>query len=200
MQHNHEWRHPRTFNDVQPFLGLVQYLAHYMPDISAYTTPLLGCVRNGCPFEWMPLLDKCFESIKTLACRAPILKPIDNNNPDPIWVITNGSKAGVGAVYGQGPDWKTCQPAGFLSKKFSNAQQHYRMHKNKRIAALKALMKWEDKLLGCRFTLVTDHNGLKYLETQKSLSDRQVWQLVGMDFMGPLPWSQGNDYLLVIID
>ena len=26
------------------------------------------------------------------------------------------------------------------------------------------------------------------------------WQSVGMDFMGPLPWSQSNDYLLVIID
>ena len=26
------------------------------------------------------------------------------------------------------------------------------------------------------------------------------WQLVGMDFMGALPQSQGNDYLLVIID
>ena len=26
------------------------------------------------------------------------------------------------------------------------------------------------------------------------------WQLVGMDFMGTLPQSQGNDYLLVIID
>ena len=26
------------------------------------------------------------------------------------------------------------------------------------------------------------------------------WQSVGMDFMRPLPWSQGNDYLLVIID
>ena len=125
MQHICEWRCPRTFNDVQHFLGLVQYLAHYMPDISAYTTPLLGCVRNGRPFEWMPLLDECFESIKTLACKAPILKPIDYNNPDPIWVITNGSKAGVGAVYGQGPDWKTCQPARFMSKKFSNAQQHY---------------------------------------------------------------------------
>ena len=22
----------------------------------------------------------------------------------------------------------------------------------------------------------------------------KLWQLVGMDFMGPLPWSQGNDY------
>ena len=113
------------FNNVQCFLGLVQYLAHYMPDISAYTMPLSGCVRNGHPFEWTPLLEKCFESIKTLAFKAPILKPIDYDNPDPIWVITNGSKAGVGAVIGQGPDWKTCRPTEFMSKKFSNAQQHY---------------------------------------------------------------------------
>ena len=56
MQHICEWRRPRTFNDMQCFLGLVQYLAHYMPDISTYTMPLSGYVRNGCPFEWMPFL------------------------------------------------------------------------------------------------------------------------------------------------
>ena len=28
----------------------------------------------------------------------------------------------------------------------------------------------------------------------------KLWQSVGMDFMGPLSSSQGNDYLLVIID
>ena len=123
----------------------------------------------------MPLLDKCFESIKTLACKTPILKPIDYDNPDPIWVITDGSKAGVGAVYGQGCNWKTCQPARFVSKKFSNAQQHYQTHEHETIAVLKAIMKWEDKLLGRKFTLVTDHKGLKYFETQKNLLDRQVW-------------------------
>ena len=113
------------FNDVQHFLGLVQYLAHYMPDVTTYTTLLSGCVRNNHPFEWMPLLNKCFETIKALACQALILKPISTDNPDPIWVITDGSKAGIGAIYGQGPNWKTCRPAGFLSKKFSSAQQHY---------------------------------------------------------------------------
>ena len=87
MQCIREWRHPRTFNDMQRFLELVQYLTHYMPDISAYTTPLSGCERNGRPFEWTPLLEKCFESIKTLACKAPILKSIDYDNPDPIWII-----------------------------------------------------------------------------------------------------------------
>ena len=62
-----------------------------------------------------------------------------------------------------------------MSKKFSNAQQHYQTHKHETIAMLEALMKWEDKLLGCKFTLVTDHKGLEYFETQKNLSDRQVW-------------------------
>ena len=64
MQCIHKWRHPQTFNNVQCFLVLVQYLAHYMPDISTYTTPLSGCVRNSHPFEWMPLLDKCLRASK----------------------------------------------------------------------------------------------------------------------------------------
>ena len=48
------------------------------------------------------------------------------------------------------------------------------------ITMLEALMKWENKLLGCKFTLVTDHKGLKYFETQKNLSDRQVrwWEFL----------------------
>ena len=151
-----------------------------MPDVTAFTTPLLGCAWNNRPFVWTPLLDKCFESIKLLAYRAPILKPIDTNNPDPIWVITEGSKSGVGAVYGQGKEWQNCYPAGFLSKKFSDAQHHYKTHEHETIAVLEALMKWEDKLLGWKIVLVTDHKGLEYFETQKTLSARQVrwWEFL----------------------
>ena len=48
------------------------------------------------------------------------------------------------------------------------------------ITVLKALMKWEDKLLRCRFTLATDQKGLKYFKTQKNLLDRQVrwWEFL----------------------
>jgi RNase H-like domain found in reverse transcriptase len=123
----------------------------------------------------MALLDKCLQSIKALACRVQILQPVEPKNPDPIWVITDGSKSGIGAVYRQGPEWQTCRPAGFLSKKFNVAQQHYWTHGHEMIAVLKALMKWEDKLLGQKFTLVADHKGLEYFEPQKNLSDRQVW-------------------------
>ena len=96
----------------------------------------------------MLLYDKCLESIKALACRAPMLKPINTNSPNPIWVICNGSKSEVGAIYGQEPEWQTCHPAGFLSKRFSSAQQSYCTHEHETIVILEALIKWEDKLLG----------------------------------------------------
>ena len=35
-----EWCTPRNYRGVQQFLGLVQYLAQFMPNVSAYTTPL----------------------------------------------------------------------------------------------------------------------------------------------------------------
>ena len=76
MQKIRDWQQPHNFHKVQRFLGLVQYLAHFMPDVTAYTSPLTMCVRNGRQFIWTLLYDKCLESIKALACRAPILKPL----------------------------------------------------------------------------------------------------------------------------
>ena len=93
MQKIWDWRQPCKFHEFQRFLGLVQYLAHFMPDVTAFTLPLVMCIHNGRQSVWMPLLDKCFDSIKTLVCWAPILKPIDASNPDPIWVICYSSKS-----------------------------------------------------------------------------------------------------------
>ena len=150
-----------------------------MPDIMAYTKPLSGSAHNNQAFQWTPLLDKCFESIKALATRNPILKSVNFSSSKPVWVITDSSKTGVGAVYGQGEDWEHCRPARFLSKKFSNAQHNYHMHEHETIVVLEALMKWEDKLLGWKFTLVTYHKGLEYFKTSTIPTTSEV---VGISF------------------
>ena len=67
MQQIREWRIPRNYNEVQKFLRLVQYLALYMPDITAYMTLLSGSAQNNQTLQWTPLLDKCFQSIKAIA-------------------------------------------------------------------------------------------------------------------------------------
>jgi len=46
------WWQPRNYHDVQKFIGLIQYLAHFLPDVSSYTGPLSAMSNNGQPFTW----------------------------------------------------------------------------------------------------------------------------------------------------
>ena len=161
-----EWRTPRNKHDVQRFLGLVQYLAHFMPDVTAYTGPLAAIQRNGHPFHWRPIHQVCMDNIKILACKTPILRPIDSRTDEPIWLICDASASGIGCVYGQGPTWETCRPAGFMSKKFTAAQHNYRVFEMETIAILEGLIKWEDKLIGNKINIVTDHRALEFFKTQ----------------------------------
>jgi hypothetical protein len=174
MSRVREWRTPRNKHDVQRFLGLVQYLAHFMPDVTAYTGPLAAIERNGHPFHWTPLHRVCMENIKILACKTPILRPINPKSDEPIWLICDASASGIGCVYGQGPTWQTCRPAGFMSKKFTAAQHNYRVFEMETIAILEGLLKWEDKLLGNKVRVVTDHRALEFFKTQRRLSSRQM--------------------------
>jgi len=115
------WNRPRNFKDIQRFLGLVQYLAHFLPDITSYTGPLVSMTVNGTPFYWKPLHKRCFQMIKAICCRTPILHPMEKKKDERIWVICDASIYRVGAVYGQGETWQTCGPAGFMSRKFTDA-------------------------------------------------------------------------------
>jgi hypothetical protein len=88
-------------------------------------------------------------------------------------MICDASSTGVGAIYGQGDDWTTCRPAGFMSKKFTTAQHHYAVHEMETLAILEALHKWEDKLIGKTIHVITDHKALEFFKTQARLSNRQ---------------------------
>jgi hypothetical protein len=79
-----DWRSPRSHNEVLRLLGLIQYLAQFLPDVAHYTSPLEGICRDGQPFVWRTFHQLCLERIKAIVRKTPILRPIDMNNPDPI--------------------------------------------------------------------------------------------------------------------
>ena len=169
----------QSYPEVLHFLGLVNYLVHFMPDVSAYMSPLKAICSNGQPFYWKPLHQACLDRIKNLARKTPILRAIDIRVNEPIWVISDASGYGVGALYRQGPEWQTCQPAGFMSKKFTAAQRSYRTFEHKALAVIEALMKWEDKPIGRQFMIVMDHEALKTIKMMNR--DGKSGQLIHWD-------------------
>jgi hypothetical protein len=190
-----DWPTPQNYNDIQRFVGLVNYVAQFMPDISSYTSPLTG-MSSQATFTWNPIHQRCFDMIKMIACKAPILKPIDPEeikNGKKIFLICDASPHGIGAYYGQGKDWQSCRPAGFLSKKFTNAQISYRTYEQETLAILEGLKKWEDKLLGRPFEILTDHKALQFFETQGSMSNRQIrwWEYISR-FNASINYIEGS--------
>jgi hypothetical protein len=167
------WRTPRNYKDVIAFLGLVNYLATFMASLAAYTGPLNDICADGASFHWRPIHEKCFETIKAIASRTPILVPLNPGPEEHIFLICDASVSGVGALLGIGKDWQKCRPVGFMSKKFSTAQHVYVTYEQETLAILEALLKWEDKLIGRKFKIMTDHQTLTFLKTQKNMSYRQ---------------------------
>ena len=159
-----QWRTPRNYNDVQKFNGMIQYLSQFLKDITVYTTPLTSMCSNGKEFFWGELQEKCFQELKRLVAKAPIIKPINYKTNVQVWVVTDASARGVGGYYRQGPDWRTCRPAGFMSRKFTPAQLNYATWEHELLAVLEALLRWEDKLLGLKFKIVTDHKALTFFK------------------------------------
>ena len=177
MKSVRRWPTPRDYNDVQKFLGMINYLSQFMPEVSAFTLPLSGMSRMRV-WRWNPVHKKCFATLKVMACTSPILKPIDyehtQQNGEHIFLICDASISGVGLYYGQGKDWESCRPAGFLSKKFSTAQLSYRTYEQETLAILEGLLHWEDKLLGRKIVVITDHRTLEFFNTQRTMSFRQT--------------------------
>jgi hypothetical protein len=162
------WRVPRDYKDVLGFL--VNYLATFMVALTAYTGPLNDICADKSAFHWRPIHQKCFDTIKALATKAPILAPLNPGPGESIWLICDASVSGVGALLGVGNTWQKCRPVGIMSKKFTNAQHMYATYEHKTLAILEALLKWEDKLIGRKFMIITDHQTLTFLKTQKNLS------------------------------
>jgi len=144
LQRIREWRTPRNYNDIQCFVGLINYVANFLPGIMTYTAPLQGMVQNSALFFWRPIHQRCFDMIKRICYKTPI----DYRSEEPVWLICDASKTGVEAMYGQGLTWNMCRPAGFMSKKFMYTQQHYAVHELETLAILEAVQKWEDKHIG----------------------------------------------------
>ena len=113
-----DWDTPRTKTQLQRFLGLVNYISQFLPHHASITTPLTD-LTGSAEFVWTTTHDQAFANVKALIETNEVVKPISDNNTDPIWLVTDTSKNGVGSWVGQGPTPETARPAALHSRMFT---------------------------------------------------------------------------------
>jgi hypothetical protein len=104
--------------------------------------------------------------LKQLLTNSPILRIADPN--EDFVVCTNAFKEGLGGVLSQN-GFVIC----YESRKLKEHERNYATHDLELETIVQALKKWRHYLMGRRFELRTDHNGLKYLFDQPTLNARK---------------------------
>jgi len=114
-----------------------------------------------------------------------------------VWLFTDSSPTGTGEWVGQGPTRDATRSAAFHSRKLTPSQNAYPTHHQEALAIVEAIASLEYLLRNRHFTVVTDHESLTKMMTQKSLSGRQQrWITFLSQFNFGIEYQPGTENFL----
>ena len=111
-----DMRRPEDKKAAQRFLGCVNYLSRFMPQLSETCEPLRCLTEKDTVFAWEGQQEAAFTSIKSLISPTPVLKYYDVNCEATIHC--DASETGLGATL-----LEDGQPVVFISRCLTPAEQ-----------------------------------------------------------------------------
>ena len=186
-----EWPTPKTFRDIQVFLGFCNFYRRFIHRYSKIASPLTSLLKGSKdgkkvgPLTWTAGAQEAFDELRDTFTKAPILNHFDPSRRNRM--ETDASIHAVSGIYSQllGSLW---HPIAFWSRKLIPAETHYETHDLELLAIVAAFKHWRHYLEGAEHPVevITDHNNLKTFMTVKQLNGRQArWAmaLAAFDFV-----------------
>nr|GEU57368.1 DNA-directed DNA polymerase [Tanacetum cinerariifolium] len=198
--------HPTTVKGVRSFLGHAGFYCRFIQDFSKIARPMTHLLEKETPFVFSKKCIDAFDTLKKKLTEAPILVVPDWNLP--FELMCDASDYAIGAVLGR--KMKHFQPIYYASKTMTEAQIHYTMTEKEMLAviiqrcvhgqeAFKILKAYhEGPIRGHHGANLTAKK--RYEMPQNTIQVCEIFDIWGIDFMGPFPSSKGNKYILVAVD
>lgn len=160
-----KFREPTTGEEVRSFLGLVNYVGKFIPNLATSTDPLRILTKKGQTFKWGKEQREAFDDLKKSMSDTITLGYYDVD--DRTQLIADASPVGLGAVLiqinAQGP-----RIISYASKSLSEAEKRYAQTEKEALALVWAAERFHFYLYGRQFELVTDHKPLEIIFSPKS--------------------------------
>jgi len=131
-------------------------------DFSRIVAPITECMKKG-KFHWGEEAEQSFTLIKDKLSSALVLALLDFDKL--FQVECDASIVGIGAVLSQDG-----RPIAFYSEKLSEARRKWSTYELELYAVFRALKVWEHYLMQREFVLFSDHQALKFLNSQNNVN------------------------------
>lgn len=146
---------PKTTNEVEVFLGKINYYGKFLPQLSTLCEPLNRFRRDEVDFEWSSM---CEDSLKKDALSEATLL-VHHDATKPLFLATDASNVGIGAVISHRDGSGIERPIAFASKTLTSAERNCSQIEKEALSIIFGVNKFYQYLAG-RFTLITDHKPL----------------------------------------
>ena len=155
-----EMAEPKTPQEVRRFLGMVNYLAKFLPNLSQVTEPLRKLTQKEEEFKW----DKeevTIRTVKSMLCSEDVLAYFDAQKE--IVIQCDASTKGLGATLLQNG-----RPVASTSRALTKSEKNYVAIELECLAIVFVCKKFDQYIYGRKATVETDHRALEII-TKKSL-------------------------------
>ena len=144
---------PEDKKGIERMLGIVNYLAKFVPNMSTITKPIRELLRGDVEFQWGEAQEKAFQEVKDVLTKAPILAYYDVRKPAK--VTCDASKCGLGAALLQDD-----KPVAFASRALTDAETRFAQIEKELLAVVFAFEKFNQYTCGRCVEVETDHKPL----------------------------------------
>lgn len=160
---------PKNIQEVQSFVGHVQYYREFIPNCSALLSPITNLLRKNSEFQWGAEQQNVFDTIKQMLVKEPILAIFDKEKQ--IHLFTDASTKGIGAVLKQQHN-NILKPVHYFSRSLQSYQRNYTITELECLAIVESLKHWHHYVDGKKIIIHSDHSGLQWLRKTKLTNAR----------------------------
>lgn len=147
-------KNPTNKKTLQKFLGVVNYMRNFIPNLSEETAPLRELLKSHVIFSWTEAHSKCVQKIKDLIAETTVLTPFDDKKQ--IVIQTDASRDGLGCCLLQDN-----KPVIFSSRSLSDTEKRYSQIEKELLAITFACKKYHFYIYGRSNVIIkSDHKPL----------------------------------------
>ncbi|GBG74847.1 hypothetical protein CBR_g19359 [Chara braunii] len=162
-----DWPQLANIRELRSFLGLASYYRKFVPRFSIIARPLSRLTSKNVSYSWDAACTKAFRTLKEALVSYLVLRIAD---PKLTFVVTtDASQYGIGAMLQQ-DDGDGLRPLEYYSKRMPSVKVATSTYMRELYALRMALDHWKHYLLGRHFKVFSDHETLKWIKQQTTLS------------------------------
>jgi len=175
---------PKSVTEVRRIIGTFSWYRRFIKDFSSVIAPITGLLRKDRKFEWTPACDAAFKKIKECLISAPVLAAPDYSLD--FVVQCDSSGYGIGAVLVQPYPDGTERVISYISRSLTRQEQNFSTTERECLAVVWSLQKFRPYLDLVKFSVITDHYSLVWLQNMQQPTGRLArWQVQLQQYDSP---------------